>query len=378
MSRARHGWIGCVLLVLSLVAAQLACAPAGAPDANAPETANEQVQDRLAPKSSGEDAPTRQLYAATLSTADIEAVRSFFVGGLGMSIDGPMAVDEATKATQRALWGIPDDVDWELYVLDRPSAPGTVKIRVLSLDRETAPIHESWDPREVGPLSLGFPTEDLETWDAELRKRGFESINPLSKYELPRPDGTMYGIHETIFNAPEFLHAVTISRRDGMPQLGPVDPESGRGGPVYSALIVENSDEVISFYVDLLGFEARMDRVATSSGSDGALGVPDGTKFRFVILYAQGARFGHLLILDYEGDTAIPGGGVPWRPPHRGLGGWTFPVKDIDATFRALEAAGAEIVHEPVEVESPTYGKARAMTVLDPNELLVELFEPIP
>lgn len=163
-----------------------------------------------------------------------------------------------------------------------------------------------------------------------------------------------------------------------MPQLGPVDPESGRGGPVYSALIVENSDEVISFYVDLLGFEARMDRVATSSGSDGALGVPDGTKFRFVILYAQGARFGHLLILDYEGDTAIPGGGVPWRPPHRGLGGWTFPVKDIDATFRALEAAGAEIVHEPVEVESPTYGKARAMTVLDPNELLVELFEPIP
>ncbi|HSL17830.1 MAG TPA: extradiol dioxygenase, partial [Methylomirabilota bacterium] len=246
-----------VILCLGL-ASLLACAPAEAPPPAEPAPTT--ISDALAPTSSGDDAPIRQLHTATLCTADMDAIRAFYVDAMGLRLRGPLDLAAEVRAAERELWGIPDDLGWELYVLDRPAVPGTIQVRVLSLDRETPLIHTSWEPTEPGPFSMGFPTEDLETWDPELRALGYDSLMPMSSYRIPRPDGTTYGIHETIFNAPDFVHAVAISRRDGMPQLGPVDPATGRGGPIYSAQVIERSDEVLSFYVDVLGLELRSDR----------------------------------------------------------------------------------------------------------------------
>lgn len=200
---------------------------------------------------------------------------------------------------------------------------------------------------------------------------------PLAKYQIPRPDGTSYEIQETIFNAPDFMHSVTISRGDGMPQLGPVDPETGRGGPIYSAHIIENSDKVLEFYVDVLGLELRSDRQFKSSGSKGALGVPDGTEFRFSIVYAHGATFGHLLFLDYQGRLGLPSPGVAWRPPNRGMTMWSFPVRDMDEILGRLEAAGVELFSGPVEYDSPSLGHHKSVTVLDPSGFMVELFQTV-
>jgi catechol 2,3-dioxygenase-like lactoylglutathione lyase family enzyme len=200
---------------------------------------------------------------------------------------------------------------------------------------------------------------------------------PLSKYQIPRPDGTTYGIQETIFKAPDFMHSVTISRRDGMPQLGPVDPVTGRGGPIYSAHVIENSDDVLHFYVDVLGLELRSDRQFKSSGSKGALGVPDGTEFRFSIVYAEGATFGHLLFLDYQGRLGLPSPGIAWRPPNRGMTMWSFPVRDLDEMLTRLEAAGIEPFSPPIAYSSPSLGHHRSMTVIDPSGYMVELFQSL-
>jgi catechol 2,3-dioxygenase-like lactoylglutathione lyase family enzyme len=200
---------------------------------------------------------------------------------------------------------------------------------------------------------------------------------PLSRYQIPRADGTLYGIHETIFKAPDYVHSVAISRGDGMPQLGPVDPATGRGGPVYSAQIIENSDQVLAFYVSNLGLELRSDRQFKSSGSKGALGVPDGTEFRFAIVYAEGAAFGHLLFLDYQGRLGVPSTGIAPRPLNRGLVMWSFPVRDIDEMAQRLANAGVELVAGPAELTSPSLGLHRAITVLDPSGFMVELFEPV-
>jgi len=360
---------------IALVAA-LACTPAEKPSETAPESAPK-ISDALAPKTSGENAPIQQLHTATLCTTDLETIQAFYSDGLGLRITGPIEVGPAAREIQRALWGIPEDVGWELYIMDRPAVPGTIQVRVLVLDRETPLIHTTWNPEEPGPFSMGFSTDDLEVWDPELRGKGWESLMPLSKYQIPRPDGTAYGIQETIFDAPDFMHAVTISRRDGMPQLGPVDPATGRGGPIYSAQIVENSDDVLHFYVDVLGLELRSDRQFKSSGSKGALGVPDGTEFRFSIVYAPGATFGHLLFLDYQGRLGLPSPGIARRPPNRGMAMWSFPVRDIDEMARRLNEAGVEPFAPPVEYESPSLGRNKSMTVIDPSGFMVELFQPV-
>jgi catechol 2,3-dioxygenase-like lactoylglutathione lyase family enzyme len=332
--------------------------------------------DPLAPKTRAEDALTLQLHTATLITADLETALRFYRDGLGLTARGPLPVDSATREIQRRLWGIPSVMSWELYLLERPTVPGTIQIRLLVLDRETPLMHSTWDGREPGTFSLGFPTTDLPPWDRELRAMGFDSMNPLSEYRVPHPDGSDYRMQETILKAPDFMHAVTLSRRDGMPQLGPVDPETGRGGPVYSAQILEDSHGVLSFYTEVLGLELRSDRQWKSSGSKGALAVPDGTVFRFAIVYSPGARFGHLLFLDFQGK-GLPPTGVEPRPPNRGLAMWSFPVRDLAEIENRVEEHGTPVVGRPFTYESPSLGRHRAMTVLAPNGFLVELFEPV-
>ena len=365
-----------VSIVAVALISTLACAPAEQPAAPEPEP-EKKVSDALAPKTTDADAVTKQLHTTTLCTTDLETIEAFYGDGLGLRITGPVELEPSVRETQRALWGIPEDIGWELYIMDRPAVPGTIQVRVLVLDRETPMIHTTWNPQEPGPFSMGFSTTDLQTWDPELRGKGWESLMPLASYQIPRPDGTTYTIHETIFNAPDFMHSVGISRGDGMPQLGPVDPATGRGGPIYSAHVIENSDKVLEFYVDVLGMELRSDRQFKSSGSKGALGVPDGTEFRFAIVYAHGATFGHLLFLDYQGRLGLPSPGIDWRPPNRGMAMWSFPVRDMDEILERLSAAGIEPFSRPVEYESPSLCHHTSVTVIDPSGFMVELFQTI-
>ncbi len=102
--------------------------------------------------------------------------------------------------------------------------------------------------------------------------------------------------------------------------------------------------------------------------------MPDGTVFRFSIVYAMGASHGHLLFIDFSGG-ALPGSGVAPRPPNRGLVAWTFPVRDLAEVERRAKDAAAPIVAGPVAYDSPSLGRHRALTVLTPNGFLIELFE---
>ncbi len=340
-----------------------------------PTHAADSNNDALAPKTRVEDARTGPLHTVTLATNDVESVAHFFVDAMGMRIRGPLQLPRKTRVLQRRLWGIPARIGWDLYVLDRPGAEDAIQIRVIALDHTTPSIHNSWQPIEVGPYSLGFPTEDLEAWEPQIRSLGFGAMNPMQSYPVPRPDGSTYQIHETIFTAPEFLHAVGISRRDGMAQLGPTDPATGNGGPVYSAQIVRDSDAQLAFYTDVLGMELRSDREWKSSGRKGAMGNPDGSIFRFSIVYSMGARWGHLLFVHFRNVEVVETGVAP-RLPNRGLAMWSFPVRDLEDTVARLNGAGVEIVGGPVSYESPELGVHSSLTVLDPNGMMIELFQP--
>lgn len=162
----------------------------------------------MAPITGTEGALTRQLHTAIMVVADLAETKRFYADGLGLVVTGPIEVDDAIRRTQRTLWRLPDDLGWQLYVLRRP-VNQTIQVRVLVLDRATPAVRATWDFREPGPFSLGFPAAELEPWDAELGDMGFTSTSPMSRYQMPRPDGSRYGVHETIWKAPDFLHAVT-------------------------------------------------------------------------------------------------------------------------------------------------------------------------
>jgi catechol 2,3-dioxygenase-like lactoylglutathione lyase family enzyme len=329
--------------------------------------------DPLAPKTSAADAATGPLHMATISTGDLDASLRLYRDGLGLRARGPLAVREEVRSIQNRLWGLTPSDRPATYVLDRPGVEGAVRIRLLVFRDGAPPIRATWDPREPAPFTLGFPTTNLPELDARLRRLGFESLAPMEQSQIPRPDGTKYGLQESVFKGPDRVHAVGVSRLDGMPQLGPVDPATGHGGPAYSAQVVAGSDAVVRFYCDLLGLELRSDR-EWKSGPTSAIGLPAGTSFRLALVYSPGASTGQLLLMDFRDGAAKPSGVAP-RPPNRGLGIYTFMVRDLDATAAKLRGAGVPVVGAPISYDSPDLGPHRAMTVLAPNGVIVELVE---
>lgn len=330
--------------------------------------------DALAPTSSAADARIGPLHTITISTTSLEESLLLYRDGLGLRVDGPIALSESQRAHQRRRWGVTESVDWQMYRLYRAGVEGAAQIRLLVLDRPMPAIHRSWSALELGTFSLGFPNLDQTALDAKIRNLGFGALNVIERYSVPRTDGSLYPIEETIFNGPDFVHAVGINRGDGMTQLGPVDEVSGYGGPAYSAAVVADSDAMLAFLVDVLGLELRSDRIWKSAGSDGALNVPDGTVFRFSIVYSPGSRSQHILLVDYQ-NLEPEETGIEPRVPYRGIGMWSFPVRDLADVLGRAETAGIAPLAASACVASPILGSVRSATLKAPNGLLVELFE---
>lgn len=328
--------------------------------------------DITTPRASAEGALVSALHTATIATTNLEASLLFYRDGMGLVAEGPIELGPEARAAQRALWAMPDDLGWDLWLLRREGVEQAIQIQLLVLDRPVPAIHRSWNSLELGPFSLGFPNTRQAALDAQLRRLGFGAQAPMSEYGVARPDGSSYAIQETIFNGPDFVKGVGIFRGGDMPQLSPVDPDTGMGGPGYSAQIVSDGDETISFFTEFLDFEVRADREWTTSG---ALGAPAGTTYRFMIIYAKGASSRHLLLLAYLNAEAIDTG-VPRRLPHRGMGMWSFEVADLDAMIDRAKAAGVTITGARSCYESPHLGDHCAITVHSPDGFLIELFEP--
>ena len=332
--------------------------------------------DALAPKSSTQDALAMPLHTVTIATVSLEQSLLFYRDGMGMQVEGPLKISPALEKAHRALWQMPDDLSWQTYRLYREGIDSAIQIRLLVLSKPMPTIHDSWNSRELGPFSLGFPNTDTVALDKHIRTIGFGALNTLESYPIPRADGSKYQIDETIFNAPDFNHGVAITRGNGMAQLGPTDA-NGKGGPAYSAQVITDSESQLTFYTDVLGLEIRSDRVFKSAGDKGAMNLPNGTEFRFAIVYSKGATTGHMLFVDFHNVEPIKPKNAP-SLPNIGLGMWSFPVRSIQQVMDNAKAHGATIVSQPKQVNDPLVGESMVATLRAPNGFLIEVFEVQP
>jgi catechol 2,3-dioxygenase-like lactoylglutathione lyase family enzyme len=320
--------------------------------------------DALAPSSSADDALTSPLRRITVSTNSLAESLLFYREGMGLSLQGPLTQAADERAMWRSVWQLDPELQWQRYRLHRPGTDGVAEIELLVFQQQQPAIHSSWSALELGPFSMGFPNAGQVDQDAAVRKLGFGALNTIEIYSVPRPDGSEYEIEETIFNGPDFVHGVGIHRGDGMAQLGPLDSR-GLGGPAYSAQVVKDSQTMIDFMTGVMGWELRSDRTWQSAGTKGALNVPDGTVFRFSILYSPGASSGHVLLVDYENAETIPAQAAP-RVPHRGIGMWTVSTTDLEEVKR--RALGAEVLQAD--------WSSRGLLVLEaPNGFLISVIE---
>ncbi|MCB2106575.1 MAG: hypothetical protein KDE14_02690 [Rhodobacteraceae bacterium] len=329
----------------------------------------QELPDHLSPRPFDGDALTGSLHTVTIVTPDVSGLSKLYVDGLGMTMSAPLPIDDGARAVLRALWGMPEDLAFDVRTLTRPGAPTATHIRVIATEHVTPPIRQSWSRQEAGPYGMGFPNTDVEAWDKLVIGLGFtRSTEEIERFPLKASDGSAYEVQEATFNGPEYLRAIAISRGGGMAQVGDVDPATGRGGPAYATqvLTAEGMDPMIAFLTNVLDFEVRSDRMWT------LYEVP----FRFATVHARGATTGHIALAAYEAKDLEPGTGNTPAPPNRGMAMWSFETRDIDEVAMRAKTHGAAIKAGPLRVDSPDLGPVTAMTVIAPNGFLIEVFQP--
>jgi len=107
------------------------------------------------------------------------------------------------------------------------------------------------------------------------------------------------------------------------------------------AIVVEDYDPAIAFFVDVLGFELVEDSPATSTHT--------GRAKRWVVVRPPGAQTGFLLArADGDEQRAVVG------KQFAGRVGLFLRVDDFDAAYERMKRAGVEMVTEP---RSEPYGR---------------------
>lgn len=332
------------------------------------------LQDLTVPTSKAEDALCFQLHSVTLTTANLDSAKRFFVQGMGMQLNGPIRMSTQQRRSLIEQWDLPIGMDWQLYELSRPSVPENIRIRLLVIAKMTPLIHESYHVREIGSFALGFPNKRQALLDQEMHALGFSTqaahqsgkeglYNDIKDHDL-----------ESIYLGPDFVHHIGIERRNGMPQLAPYDTATGKGGPGYAAMVVTGmSESMISFFRYVMGWEVRRDN-ELSSGKNSPLGLQDGIKFRYTIVYAKGASSGHIVLMDFrDNKKIIPK--TPPRLPNRGIGMYTVFTKNLDEVKQLAVQQKTTILSDITAYEDPLHGRVRSLVLVAPNGIVFEVLE---
>lgn len=141
--------------------------------------------------------------------------------------------------------------------------------------------------------------------------------------------------------------------------------------PHHIGLQVSDLEESLRFYRDLLGFEPifRWNPQADYIGE--LVGYPE-VDLHAAILRPPGSEV-FLELLEYRNVERRP---VDTRTANPGTAHTAYLVEDLDGLYERLVAAGVRAVSPPV---TPTIGPnkgGRAVYLMDPDGIRVELMEP--
>ncbi|MGY0626908.1 MAG: VOC family protein, partial [Paraglaciecola chathamensis] len=114
--------------------------------------------------------------------------------------------------------------------------------------------------------------------------------------------------------------------------------------------------------------------VFKSAGDKGAMNLPNGTEFRFAIVYSKGATTGHMLFVDFHNIQPIKPKNRP-SLPNLGLGMWSFPVRSLQTVLDNAKAYKADVVSVKKSISDPLIGTVDVATLRAPNGFLIEVFE---
>lgn len=326
--------------------------------------------DPIAAASRAEGAFSGPIACITLITNDADATRRFYCELLGMRElhnSSPLDADLAAR-----LWGLPDGFAFTEILLGRTSPSGQPVLRVLVSNDAAPSVRPEYSARLEGGLSVGFAMRDIDAVVERGARLGFRTTAGVGALDMRHADGAPYRVFECHFTAPDDVYALGVQRPPDLAAIGPIADGEQVGGPAYTGQVMNHREQTLAFYTEVLGYEVRRTMTVAGPLVEQGLGLPEGTSFEFLQVFAPGSSSGYFIVLDF-GDAGIANERI--APPSRGVALWTFPVRSVDAVAAAAEPSGCEIIAGPLDCESTLFGRHRAVSLRTANGFVVECVE---
>jgi catechol 2,3-dioxygenase-like lactoylglutathione lyase family enzyme len=220
--------------------------------------------------------------------------------------------------------------------------------------------------RDFGLYDLAFMVRDTGRIQKDLAGSGFEFAGPPIVY----PPGLFpFDVKESILKGPD---GTPITHMEMMPPSAP-EFEGDYGRIIGSTQVVDNTDQAIEFYRDLLGLTLRGDVNIPSGLLDGLCSLPEGTEARMAFVNRDGSDAPAVGTLEFsaKGDYLNP----LTDPPKLGPFMISFETGDLAGLMKKCEKQDITVLGGPVEVELLPYGRIRLIDVEGPSRVRLEFFE---
>ena len=300
------------------------------------------------------------------SVADLDKTVGFYRDGLGLEMVGPGGKPATTLPAPRAL-----DEALSKFTATHGAKfrNATFKIPGAKLDLELTELTDT--PRknvqphmqDPGAATLVLMVRDVDAALAGVNKTGGSVLSIGGQPMKMGPENSK-------------SRSVFVRDPDGfMLELAGIQPPPPSDAPASSnilggriGLTVDNLDQTLKFYHDVLGFETKPSPAAFATNKTIATLIDaEGAEWRISTAKIPGSPV-EWEFLEFKGvarkpfHLAVPDIGSPAVSVH---------VKDVNAAIEAVKAGGGSIVTtggQPVKL-----GPATGIFVRDPNGFLIEL-----
>lgn len=146
----------------------------------------------------------------------------------------------------------------------------------------------------------------------------------------------------------------------------------------HTGLTVSDLDRSVAFYRDVLGLELVTQWDSAQPYLRTVVGFPD-AELRIALLRIPRVGVGvsghHVELLEYRQPRGRRGDPRTCNPGNVHV---SFMVEDLDAAYAELLAKGVRFKSEPVEITHGRNRGAKAVYLLDPDDITLEFVQPAP
>lgn len=309
---------------------------------------------------------------AVLSVTDLNQWRVQLEDIAGWTVLGKTSVDSQHLAN----WSLDPNLSAKSVVLfNKGEKQGLVRL-VQFLELEQVQIRSSAQPWDTGGFfSLLIRSRGVEKNFQLARKYQWTGYNDPVVLHL----GPNRRIRNAVFRGPDGINFGVYERM--VPDL-PGWPNIKKMSRPFNAMqIVKDRDVSVAFYKDVLGFKTiHLGNSPAKSVDSNNFGLPSNlvtsTALKSAIMHPTGGETGRVEFIQWGG---LSGRDLTSRAvaPNLGILTLRFPVSDSHKKAQNIVNKGGRLLTKPSKVNIFPYGSVNLFSVITPDGVFLEFFQPL-